>query len=158
MLNCCDCRNRRSPLLCSLPITSSMSSLVRWRRRRHWEPRSRLLPLQFAERPKSQRIRPRNGVLVRLFNPRQDEWHEHFERNGVLIVGRISNRSSDRWTVKDERDGSASASLAIAFASRRSIAFLFLISPRLKPQQRCSPERQTISFPLQAPASVHNTA
>ena len=27
---------------------------------------------------------------VRLFHPRQDRWDEHFERNGVLIVGRTA--------------------------------------------------------------------
>jgi hypothetical protein len=31
---------------------------------------------------------PESGALVRLFHPRQDRWDEHFERNGVLIVGR----------------------------------------------------------------------
>ena len=31
---------------------------------------------------------PESGALVRLFHPRQDPWDEHFERNGVLIVGR----------------------------------------------------------------------
>jgi hypothetical protein len=31
---------------------------------------------------------PESGALVRLFHPRQDQWDEHFERNGVLIVGR----------------------------------------------------------------------
>ena len=31
---------------------------------------------------------PQSGALVRLFHPRQDRWDEHFERNGVLIVGR----------------------------------------------------------------------
>jgi hypothetical protein len=30
----------------------------------------------------------RKAALVRLFHPRQDRWDEHFERNGVLIVGR----------------------------------------------------------------------
>jgi hypothetical protein len=30
---------------------------------------------------------PESGALVRLFHPRQDRWDEHFERNGVLIVG-----------------------------------------------------------------------
>jgi hypothetical protein len=27
---------------------------------------------------------------VRLFNPRGDKWDDHFERNGVVIVGRTS--------------------------------------------------------------------
>ena len=31
---------------------------------------------------------PESGALVRLFHPRQDQWDERFERNGVLIVGR----------------------------------------------------------------------
>lgn len=30
---------------------------------------------------------PESGVLVRLFHPRQDEWDEHFERNGVVPQG-----------------------------------------------------------------------
>ena len=29
-------------------------------------------------------------ALVRLFHPRQDQWDEHFERNGVVIVGRTA--------------------------------------------------------------------
>ena len=33
---------------------------------------------------------PESGALVRLFNPRHDEWDQHFERNGVLIVGRTA--------------------------------------------------------------------
>jgi hypothetical protein len=33
---------------------------------------------------------PESGALVRLFHPRRDEWDEHFERNGVLIVGRTA--------------------------------------------------------------------
>ena len=32
----------------------------------------------------------RKAALVRLFNPRLDKWEEHFERNGVLIVGRTA--------------------------------------------------------------------
>ena len=39
---------------------------------------------------------PESGALVRLFHPRQDQWDEHFERNGVLIVGR---RAVGRATV-----------------------------------------------------------
>jgi hypothetical protein len=31
-----------------------------------------------------------SGALVRLFHPRQDQWDEHFERNGVIIVGRTA--------------------------------------------------------------------
>ena len=31
---------------------------------------------------------PETGALFRMFHPRQDLWDEHFERNGVLIVGR----------------------------------------------------------------------
>ena len=31
-----------------------------------------------------------SGALVRLFNPREDKWDDHFERNGVVIVGRTS--------------------------------------------------------------------
>src|SRR6478672_4318734 len=33
---------------------------------------------------------PESGALFRLFHPRQDQWDEHFERNGVLIVGRTA--------------------------------------------------------------------
>ena len=33
---------------------------------------------------------PESGALVRLFHPRQDQWDEHFERNGVLFVGRTA--------------------------------------------------------------------
>jgi 5-methylcytosine-specific restriction endonuclease McrA len=33
---------------------------------------------------------PESGALVRLFHPRQDQWDQHFERNGVLIVGRTA--------------------------------------------------------------------
>src|SRR5260370_30665714 len=33
---------------------------------------------------------PESAALVRLFHPRQDQWDEHFERNGVLIVGRTA--------------------------------------------------------------------
>jgi len=29
-----------------------------------------------------------SGVLVRLFRPREDKWDDHFERNGVVILGR----------------------------------------------------------------------
>jgi hypothetical protein len=33
---------------------------------------------------------PESGAPVRLFHPRQDQWDEHFERNGVVIVGRTA--------------------------------------------------------------------
>jgi hypothetical protein len=33
---------------------------------------------------------PESGALVRLFHPRQDQWDEHFECNGVVIVGRTA--------------------------------------------------------------------
>jgi hypothetical protein len=33
---------------------------------------------------------PESGALVRLFHPRRDRWEEHFERNGVVIVGRTA--------------------------------------------------------------------
>ena len=46
---------------------------------------------------------PESGALVRLFNPRQDRWDEHFERNGVLIVGSQCGWPSDGWLVEDER-------------------------------------------------------
>jgi hypothetical protein len=35
-------------------------------------------------------IDPRTGTFVRFFNPRQDHWHEHFER----AAGRIEPRST----------------------------------------------------------------
>lgn len=33
---------------------------------------------------------PSTGSLVRLFHPRQDKWDDHFELNGILIVGRTA--------------------------------------------------------------------
>ena len=33
---------------------------------------------------------PSTGSLVRLFQPRQDNWDEHFELNGIVIVGRTA--------------------------------------------------------------------
>lgn len=33
---------------------------------------------------------PRNGKLVRLFNPRRQRWHDHFSVRGVLILGRTA--------------------------------------------------------------------
>jgi hypothetical protein len=58
---------------------------------------------------------PESGALVRLFHPRQDRWDEHFERNGVLIVGSQCGWPSDGWLVEDERRRSASASRRVAF-------------------------------------------
>jgi hypothetical protein len=40
--------------------------------------------------PNLSAIDPESGELVRLFHPRQARWDEHFERNGVLIVGRTA--------------------------------------------------------------------
>ncbi|HKB99207.1 MAG TPA: HNH endonuclease signature motif containing protein [Terriglobales bacterium] len=40
--------------------------------------------------PNLSALDPEGGALVRLFNPRQDQWNEHFERNGVLIIGRTA--------------------------------------------------------------------
>ena len=31
-----------------------------------------------------------SGALVRLFNPREDKWDDHFEQNGVVIAGRTA--------------------------------------------------------------------
>src|SRR6266436_3492737 len=31
-----------------------------------------------------------SGALVRLFIPREDKWDDHFEQNGVIIVGRTA--------------------------------------------------------------------
>jgi len=31
---------------------------------------------------------PETGQMMRLFDPRKDEWNEHFEWKGALIVGR----------------------------------------------------------------------
>ena len=36
-------------------------------------------------------------ALVRLFNPRQDNWDEHFERRDAIIVG----RTTFRWHVPE---------------------------------------------------------
>jgi hypothetical protein len=47
---------------------------------------------------------PESGALVRLFHPRQDRWDEHFERNGVLIVGSQCGRPSDGRLVEDTED------------------------------------------------------
>jgi hypothetical protein len=33
---------------------------------------------------------PSTGSLVRLFHPRQDNWDEHSELNGIVIVGRTA--------------------------------------------------------------------
>lgn len=33
---------------------------------------------------------PSTGSLVRLFHPRLDKWDEHFELNGIIIVGRTA--------------------------------------------------------------------
>ena len=33
-------------------------------------------------------IDPETGDLVRLFHPRRDEWFEHFDWQGALVVGR----------------------------------------------------------------------
>lgn len=33
---------------------------------------------------------PNTGSLMRLFHPRQDNWDEHFELNGIVIVGRTA--------------------------------------------------------------------
>ena len=40
--------------------------------------------------PNLNALDPESGALVRLFHPRQDQWDEHFERNGVIIVGRTA--------------------------------------------------------------------
>src|SRR5262245_14994042 len=33
-------------------------------------------------------IDPESGQIVPLFNPREEAWHEHFERHGPVILGR----------------------------------------------------------------------
>jgi hypothetical protein len=33
-------------------------------------------------------IDPESGALSRLFHPRQHNWHEHFEKIGLFIIGR----------------------------------------------------------------------
>jgi hypothetical protein len=58
---------------------------------------------------------PESDPLVRLFHPRQDRWDEHYERNGVLIVGSQCGWPSDDWLVEDEGRRSASASRRVAF-------------------------------------------
>jgi len=39
---------------------------------------------------------PESGALVRLFHPRQDQWDEHFERNGVLCRAHRGRPSDGR--------------------------------------------------------------
>ena len=38
--------------------------------------------------PNLSAIDPQSGAVVELFHPRRHNWNEHFEQNGVLIVGR----------------------------------------------------------------------
>ena len=33
---------------------------------------------------------PKTGLLTRLFNPRTDDWEEHFEWNGPSLIGRTA--------------------------------------------------------------------
>ena len=40
--------------------------------------------------PNLSALDPISGALVRLFHPRQDPWEQHFERNGVVVVGRTA--------------------------------------------------------------------
>jgi hypothetical protein len=49
-----------------------------------------MLPLQSHKGPNLSGIDQESGALVRLFRPREDKWHDHFERNGVVILGRTS--------------------------------------------------------------------
>jgi len=47
-----------------------------------------MLPLQSHKGPNLSGIDQESGALVRLFRPREDKWNDHFERNGVVILGR----------------------------------------------------------------------
>jgi HNH endonuclease len=38
--------------------------------------------------PNLSAIDPQSGGVVELFHPRRHNWNEHFEQNGVLIIGR----------------------------------------------------------------------
>jgi FCD domain len=49
-----------------------------------------MLPLQSHKGPNLSGIDQESGALVRLFRPREDKWDDHFERNGVVILGRTS--------------------------------------------------------------------
>lgn len=40
--------------------------------------------------PNLSALDPESGALVRLFHPRRDRWEEHFELNGIVIVGRTA--------------------------------------------------------------------
>ncbi len=33
-------------------------------------------------------IDPRSNAITELFNPRRDKWHEHFEWQGIQIIGK----------------------------------------------------------------------
>jgi hypothetical protein len=35
-------------------------------------------------------VDPETGQVTRLFHPRQDEWHTHFEWHGPVLIGRTA--------------------------------------------------------------------
>ena len=46
------------------------------------------LDCNLAKGPNLAGREPGNEQLIPLFNPRTDDWNEHFERRGVLILGK----------------------------------------------------------------------
>ena len=48
-----------------------------------------------------------SGALVRLFNPREDKWDDHFEQNGVVIVrhahGQLPTPGNDPARIEELR-------------------------------------------------------
>lgn len=43
--------------------------------------------MQFAQGTKLSGIDPESGDTVKLFHPRQNEWDDHFNFDGINIVG-----------------------------------------------------------------------
>lgn len=43
---------------------------------------------------------PDTNQLVRLLNPRQDLWHEHFALEGIRIVGLTAIRRTTAWVLQ----------------------------------------------------------
>ena len=94
----------------SSSITSNTSSLARnGGKGRQRETRSGLMTASamYNKIPNLRGLDPESGVLVRLFNPRLDKWDEHFERNGVLIVGLTAVGRATGPPIEDECCGSA---------------------------------------------------
>jgi hypothetical protein len=80
----------RKPRSHSSPITSNTSSLASTAEETTTE--TSLSPATTAMRTKDRTWADltRKAASSSGFHPRQDQWDEHFERNGVLIVGRIA--------------------------------------------------------------------